>query len=105
MHLFTTRPPALILVPNSSLANLSKSQVQLQTQQFQPDINRYQSEPNNQGEEEESHTVGIGAKGESSLLVRSLKDAWPGIPIIGVARKYWNEQQGPSSHVRFEIAH
>lgn len=86
----------MILVPNSSLANLSKSQIQLQTQQFQPDVNRYQSELNNGGEGTED---GIGAKGESSLLVRSLKDAWPGVPIVGVARKYWNEQQGLSSHI------
>lgn len=34
----------------------------------------------------------MGSKGEPTLLVRSLRDAFKTVPVIGVLRKYWEEQ-------------
>jgi hypothetical protein len=67
MHLLTTRPPHLILVPVSALGTTTKDIDQLA-----------------QGQ----------SKGEPSLLVRCLRDAWGRNSVVGVARKYWSEQAG-----------
>ena len=35
-----------------------------------------------------------GNKGESTMLVKCLRDAWKHVAIVGVDRKYWSEQAG-----------
>lgn len=43
-------------------------------------------------EEEEVEQVRPGGNSEATLLVRSLQETFPTVPVVGVVRKYWNEQ-------------
>ncbi|KAK4701951.1 hypothetical protein P7C70_g4276, partial [Phenoliferia sp. Uapishka_3] len=70
LHLFSTRPPAMILVPPSFLGGSLNS--------------KYKEGVATGGDSTTSD--------EGSMLVRSLRDAWKDTPIVPVARKYWNEQ-------------
>ncbi|GAA5999909.1 hypothetical protein JCM10207_005967 [Rhodosporidiobolus poonsookiae] len=79
LHLCKSKPPSAILIPQTALEGPCGSKGGLA---------RVQEEE--QGEED----LLAGGNSEAGLLVRSLKDAFPGVPLVGVLRKYWNEQAG-----------
>ncbi|KAL8279193.1 hypothetical protein RQP46_008449 [Phenoliferia psychrophenolica] len=71
-HLLTTRPPSVILCPPSFLGASTNPSYAVT------------------GE----NAAGAQAGDEGTMLVRSLRAAWPDTPIQPVARKFWNEQTG-----------
>ncbi|KAM0752833.1 hypothetical protein T439DRAFT_299108 [Meredithblackwellia eburnea MCA 4105] len=68
LHLFTTRPPAYILVPATYL--------------------------NKQSNQVSSKDFNAKTSSEASMLVQSIQDAWGETPIIPVDRRHWNDQAG-----------
>ena len=75
LHLLTTRPPSLILVPATSLPSTALASLP-------------------SGTHGDDTSTGFGGKGEATLLVRSLQDAWKGVSLVPIARKYRNSQDG-----------
>ncbi|KDE08921.1 hypothetical protein MVLG_01015 [Microbotryum lychnidis-dioicae p1A1 Lamole] len=78
LHYCTTRPPSLILVPSSALSAHSS-----------------------EGPGKQTDATGRGGMQRVSnereagmSMVHLLRDSFKGIPVIGVLRKYWDEQAG-----------
>ncbi|GAA5871540.1 hypothetical protein JCM8547_001367 [Rhodosporidiobolus lusitaniae] len=85
LHLCRSKPPSVLLVPQTALQSASGKRAGR-------GVGVAAVEEEDEDEEEE---VGRrGARSEAALLVKSLQEAFPGTPVAGVIRKYWNEQAG-----------
>lgn len=81
LHLCTTRPPSIILVPQSALTG--------------PGTARRGDEPAYMSHELEGDAGGdaaAGSRGEATQLIRSLRETFKTTPVLGVARRLWEEQ-------------
>ncbi|GAA6048610.1 hypothetical protein JCM3770_002054 [Rhodotorula araucariae] len=74
LHLCRTRCPKAIVLPQSALSNTRTA------------------------EDDADGVAAAGASGgttaEAAMLVQSLRTEFPDIPLVGLLRKYWNEQAG-----------
>ncbi|GAA5967803.1 hypothetical protein JCM11641_005769 [Rhodosporidiobolus odoratus] len=77
LHLCKTKPPSILLVPQTALESARNARRGLSTPA-----------------EDEEEAGASGGSSEASLLVRSLRETFPEVPLVGVMRKYWNEQAG-----------
>ncbi|KAI5480588.1 DNA mismatch repair protein MSH4 [Pseudohyphozyma bogoriensis] len=66
LHLFTQKPPALILIPATFVNKRDRGQT----------------------------SASVEGDQDATMLVKSLKDAWKDTTVLTVARGYWNEQAG-----------
>ncbi|GAA6042058.1 hypothetical protein JCM8097_004086 [Rhodosporidiobolus ruineniae] len=85
LHLCQTKPPSVILLPQTALDGAQSGR--------RGGGLAAAAAAAEEGQEEEVASGG-GGTGEAAMLVRSLKDAFPSVPLVGVVRKYWNEQTG-----------
>lgn len=75
LHLCRNKPPDVILLPQSAL-----------------------STPRHALSAESEATEAAGSSSpEAAMLVKGLQSEFRDVPLIAVARKYWNEQASPSS--------
>ncbi|SCV71962.1 BQ2448_4656 [Microbotryum intermedium] len=77
LHYCTTRPPSLILVPSSALSAHIGEGTGKHAQASRVGTPRVSSEIE-----------------DEASIVRLLRQLFKGIPVIGVLRKYWDEQAG-----------
>ncbi|GAA5887865.1 hypothetical protein JCM5296_001791 [Sporobolomyces johnsonii] len=72
LHLLKSKPPSVVLVPSSAMPSARAAMA---------------------GVEGAAAAAG-GTASEATMLVRTIQEAYPDVPVIGIMRKYWNEQAG-----------
>ncbi|GAA5965994.1 hypothetical protein JCM21900_002861 [Sporobolomyces salmonicolor] len=70
IHLLKSKPPSVVLVPSSAISSARAAMA---------------------GVEGAAAGEGVTAS-EATMLVRTIQKAYPEMPVIGIMRKYWNEQ-------------
>ncbi|CEQ39579.1 SPOSA6832_01105, partial [Sporobolomyces salmonicolor] len=70
IHLLKSKPPSVVLVPSSAMPSARAAMA---------------------GVEGAPAGEGVTAS-EATMLVRTIQEACPEVPVIGIMRKYWNEQ-------------
>ncbi|GAA5820617.1 hypothetical protein JCM11251_003078 [Rhodosporidiobolus azoricus] len=80
VHLCKTKPPSIILLPQTALDSVRGKRRSMAAIDEEAD--------------EGGETAASGVNSETALLVKSLEEVFPSVPLVGVVRKYWNEQAG-----------